>query len=226
MAKKISDYLIKKDLSLVAVENCKILLEKEDFKNGLAAEVDDTIETFGVFVITSEDGKDKFVANFPVVLTLNSYERETAGEYIVLSYKKNDIIIDRMGFFKGPKPAIRFLDLLTTGKFDTLDGEGLVKLFMDNLNLNGIGSGVQSEIIEAMVSEMVRWKKDPSVSYRMKYGKVPSDDYQLMNIKEVARTTSVFSAISFEDVKKAVQAAVLITRTKQKQSYSPIEDVI
>ena len=226
MAKKISDYIIKKNLSLIAVDNCKIVLNKEDFVTKLAVEVDDTIETFGVFIITSEDGKVKFQAKFPVILTLNSYDREVVNDTVVLSYKKGEIIIDQMGYFKGPKPAIKFLDLLTTGKFDNLSGEDLVNLFINNLALNGISSGVQNEIIEVMVSEMVRWKQDPSVAYRLKYGKVSADDFELMNIKDIARTTSVFSAISFEDVKKAVQSAVYISRTGQKQTYSPIENAI
>jgi hypothetical protein len=226
MAKKISDYIIKKDLSLVAVDDCKIILDKEDFATKLAVEVDDTIETFGVFIITSADGKSRFKSKFPIVLALNSYDRETTSTSVILSYKKGEIIIDQMGFFKGPKPAIRFLDLLTTGKFDTLNGEDLVNLFINNLNLNGIGSGVQNEIIEVMVSEMVRWKQDPGIAYRLKYGKVAEDDFELMNIKDIARTASVFSAVSFEDVKKAVQSAVLISRTGQKQTYSPIESAI
>ena len=219
----ISKYLEKRGDALVALQPIRVVLAKTDFETNLATEVDDTIHTYGVFNIESLDGKDKFDVKFPLIISLNVIERESTNGNIYLIYQPNEILISRMGYFKGPKQAIAFLDLLIAGKFDTLSPEELVAAFNDNMKLNGASSGIQSEIVEAMVSELIRWSKDQSVPFRLKTGKVPDTERVFLTIKETARSSSVFSALAFEDVKKAVQSAVLMTRTKQKQRYSPIE---
>lgn len=166
----INNYLDKRDMQLIAIKPLRIILTKEDFANGIANEVDENIETFGVFNIESLDGKDSFKCNFPIIITLNVLEREEENGLIYLNYQPNDIVIEKMGFFKGPKQANGFLDLLNSGKFVGLTQEEIVAAFNTNMRMNGANPGVQSELVETMVSELVRWKKDPSVPFRLKNG--------------------------------------------------------
>ena len=224
----IDSFLVKKGDSLVALAPIDILIPKRNFDVNLASEVDETIQTFGTFAIRSGDGKRNFNVKFPLKLSLNVFDRTSDTENIILHYKANDIVIDRMTYFKGPKPANAFLDLFTSGKFVGLTQEELVKLLNDNVRLNGASTGMNSELAEVMISELVRYKKDPSIPYRMVSNKVPEtpENAIFMPIKEVARTSSVFAALAFEDVKKAVQASVFMTRTDQEQVVSPIEKAV
>lgn len=219
----IEKYLVKRNNTLVAIAPLKIILNKSDFKNNIAMDVNDTVETFGIFQITSMDGKESFDVSFPIIINLNINEREETTDHVILSYKENDIIIERMVYIDGPKQANRFLDLLIGGKFLNKGQEELVTMFTDNMRLNGANVGVQSELIEAMISELFRWEKDNSVPFRMKTGKVAESDYTFLSIKDVARSSSVFNTLSFEDVKKSLQSSILMTRNGTKQRISPIE---
>ena len=161
----IEKYLVKRNNTLVAIAPLKIILNKSDFKNNIAMDVNDTVETFGIFQITSMDGKESFDVSFPIIINLNINEREETTDHVILSYKENDIIIERMVYIDGPKQANRFLDLLIGGKFLNKGQEELVTMFTDNMRLNGANVGVQSELIEAMISELFRWEKDNSVPF-------------------------------------------------------------
>ena len=95
--------------------------------------------------------------------------------------------------------------------------------------MHGIKFKVQSVLIEAMASEMIRYKKNEAIPFRMVMHLKNVDmknDYFIMPIKDIARTTSVFNALSFEDIKKSMQASVLMTRSGQAQRQSPVETVL
>ena len=222
----IDSFLAKKGDSLVALAPIEILIPKRNFDVNIASEVDETIQTFGSFLIMA--GKKKFKVKFPLKLALNVFERTSDSEFVILAYKANDIVIDKMTYFKGPKPANVFLDLFTSGKFVDMTQEELVKLLNDNVRLNGASTGMNSELAEVMISELVRYKKDPSIPYRMVSNKVEEtpENAIFMPIKDVARVSSVFAALAFEDIKKAVQASVFMTRTDQTQVVSPIEKAV
>jgi hypothetical protein len=55
---------------------------------------------------------------------------------------------------------------------------------------------------------------------------VSPTDYTLINIKDIGRNRSVFGALSFEDVKKSLQAGVYLSRTKSMDNVSPVDDLI
>lgn len=223
----INDYLDKtNEHSLVALKDIEVIIKRSDFEMGIATIVNDTVESYGIFDLRSPDGKDNFQCRFPLIVALNMIDvyKDDNGDTI-LKYKKSDIIVTSMTYFKGPKPANAFLNLFLTAKFKLTPSE-LVKVFNTNITSNGASTGVGSEVVELMVAELTRWSKDVSVPYRMKSGKVPKDELEILPIKEVARVTSVFSALSFEDVKKSVQASVLITRTGQEQTISPVEQAV
>lgn len=225
MANK-KDYMEKRGDTLVALKPCKIILNKADFDNDISKEVNDKIQTFGIFNIHSLDDKDKFKCRFPIIIDLNVNNKEVVDGKVILYYEANDIIIESMTFNNGAKQANRFLDLLITAKFEGITQEDMLQIFLDNMSLNGANIGVQSEVAEVMISELVRWKKDNTIPFRLKIGKVPDDEFEFMSIKDVARVSSVFNTLAFEDVKKALQSSVLMTKQNRPQRYSPVEKVI
>ena len=78
------------------------------------------------------------------------------------------------------------------------------------------------------MSELVRWDKDETKPLRLalKDKSVSKRDFKLISIKEVTRVTSVFNAISFEDINKSLQSAVIMSRGEKDQIVSPVEKIL
>jgi hypothetical protein len=87
---------------------------------------------------------------------------------------------------------------------------------------------VQSALIEGMIGELCRYSEDDTKPFRLalKDKNVTRDQFIMVNIKDVARLSSVFSAISFEDIKKSLESSVLMTRNNSEQAISPVETVL
>lgn len=225
---KVAKYLQKKGESLIVLKPIKVYIPKANFESDLSRIEDTYIITFGVFNFTSLDGKEKFNVKLPLRIRISFYKMESEGDFLVFTYDTNDVMIEKMVFIDNVNEASSFLNLFNSAKVKANTPEDLVGIFFDNMDLNKISTRVPSELVEAMISELVRWDKDSSVPFRMQYGKtgIKPGDFTPINIKDIPRVTSVFSAISFEDVKKALQAGVYMTRTNQKQSIGPIETVL
>lgn len=225
---KISDYIDKVGKQAVAIKPLNILIPKQNIDSGVATMIDDKIHTFGIFEFESTDGKDRFACNYPLELILNIFDMDKDEDYFILKYDTDDVIIESMGFIPNAKRANGFMNFLTQGKIVASSKEDLVDIFRNNMTMNGVSMNVASEIVEAMISEMIRYKKDLAMPFRLveEQPGVQPDDFSLINIKDIARLSSVFGAISFEDVKKALQAGVYITRTGQEQFVPPTESVL
>jgi len=225
---KVNSYLQKKDNSLIVLKPIKLYIPKLNFESNLASIEDSNIIAFGIFSFESMDGKDKFDCRFPLRIKLNFFKMESEGDNYIFYYEKDDVIIEQMVFVDNVKEANAFMNLLNGAKISVSSPQELIDAFYGNMNLNKVRIKVPSELIEAMISEMVRWDKDIAIPFSTKVGTpgVKDSDFVLINIKDIPRVTSVFSAISFEDVKKALQASVFMTRTNQLQSIGPIETVL
>lgn len=218
----ISNHLVKKDRSLVALTDIEIIIDRQNFATNISREIDDTIVTFGVFELKA--GKKTFTSTFPMEIALNVIEREITSTNLILKYTKGNVIINDMGYFPNVKNANTFVDLLITGKFNTLPPESLVDLLVQNLKLNSTRAGVPVELIEAMISELYRDSENASIPFRLVKRK--NATHEILSVKDIARSGSVFGAISFEDVKKAIQSAVTITNSGQEQIESPVERIL
>ena len=220
------------DNKIIAKQRIDILIDKELFESEIAYESDSNIVTLGIFkfrVYESETNTKLYNCILPINMKLNVNKRSSDDQYIILSYDKNDIIVDNTVFFKNVQDANKFLNWLTGAKLDLDNFEDLVKILKDNTSMHGIKFKVQSVLIEAMASEMIRYKKNEAIPFRMVMHLKNVDkknDYFIMPIKDIARTTSVFNALSFEDIKKSMQASVLMTRSGQAQRQSPVETVL
>lgn len=218
---------------LVAKQDLSVVISKEMFTDGLAEIIDSGIKTFGFFdfrVYTNSDQTkwDTYKVSVPVDLIIASTDRREVGDDVLIDYSKGMVIIEKLTFIKNVDNVMSFFNFLTGGKIMASSQDELVRLFKENSGLNGVSLNAQSSLIEAMVSEMTRFAGNPSIPFRLAYGKkgVGPKDFVFVNIKNIARLSSVFSAISFEDINKAIQSAVEITRTDTEQTLSPVEDVL
>jgi hypothetical protein len=205
------------------------------FEDGLSEIKDDKLITIGFIEFRIwKNEKDFYVKKleFPMDIVLNAPDIYKEGEYYFIDFQPNDIIIEKTMFVTsatiGAKSANGFLNLLTTAKINPEKPEDLIQIFKNATSLNGLKLKVQSSLLEAMISELTRYVDDDTIPFRiaLRSNKVGMKDFKMVNIKDVARLSSVFSAISFEDIKKSLESSVLMTRNNSEQAISPVESVL
>ena len=224
------DFIEEKDDQVICKKKLSILIDQEMFEDEIAEIIDDKISTMGIFKILV--GTKKYNLTLPITILINAKDIYKEESYYRIDYEPNDVLIDKALFFLsatiGAKNANNFLNILTTAKLNPLKPEDLVGIFETNTSMNGINVNVQRVLIEAMVAELCRYKADLTIPYRIasKSSKVTNKDFIMVNIKEISRLSSVFNAISFEDIKKSLEASVLMTRENTDQNISPVEKVL
>jgi hypothetical protein len=104
----------------------------------------------------------------------------------------------------------------------------LVDLFVQGSRINGAKTGVTRGLMEAIVSEMARWRKDATVPLRIPLaaGRAAEGDFVFAKLRELPRINSVFTGIGFEDINLSVQAAVKKTMSGENQVESPMEELV
>ncbi|WP_368880309.1 hypothetical protein [Proteus mirabilis] len=213
-----------KDNSLVAKKPIKIVIPKKNFEQGLSEITDSNIRTLGIFTASDIEDKNEFEFNYPLPILINMYDIDVKDDSIHILYEKNDIIIENMVSVVSVDDAIKFMNFFTQGKISG-DPEVILKMFRDNMIITGVGQEVPPELEEAMLSEMIRYSENHNIPFRLAKDAKP-DQFDMINIKDISRVTSIFSAISFEDVKKSLLASVLMTRKKYDQSPVPTAVVL
>ena len=229
------DFYKQENDQIVALKKLQVVTYQDMFDDGLAEIVDDKLVTFGfiTFRVPKGNSYEEYKLELPLEITINAaniYKEESA---YFIDFEVNDVIIDQTTYLVsapiGSKNANDFLTLLIGGKIVPDRLEDLVEMFKENTILNQTTLRVQSALIEAMVSELARYKDNEMVPFRIatKNPKVNLEkDFVMVNIKDVARLSSVFNAISFEDTKKSLESAVLMTKRNDSQSISPVEAVL
>lgn len=229
----IENYMVQgSDNTLKAKTKLAIRIPKANFEGGLSEEVDSTIVTYGFFTIEVLDAKgnvsERFSCSFPNMITLNVFEREDTSDDIVLYYDKDATIISQTTYIPGIQAVTTFMNILIRGGIKVSSPDELINAFISNMLMNGVKPKVPYAILEIMIGEMFRWKEDDTIPLRvaMKDPKVKFEDGFVVNIKEIARLSSVFGAVAFEDINKSVESSIAMTRGKVEQTYSPLESVL
>lgn len=224
----INDIIEQKEASLVAKKDMAVLVPKELFEDSIAVVEETTVRTLGFINFVDKDAKIMYPLNIPVSISLNAYNSEETSKGKLILYEKGDIIIESLTYIKRVGDVNQFMKYLVGSKINVSNPEDLVKLFMMSASMNGVKLAALPSVIEAIVAELVRWDKDETKSLRLalKDKKVKKTDFKTVSIKEICRLTSVFNAVSFEDIKKSLQSAVVMSRSDSEQIISPVEKVI
>ena len=161
--------------------------------------------------------------------TSATVEADEDGDKVrVFSSGAGDILIDDVNVVQSSDNVSGLFRVLAAARITGVSYEDLASLFIDGAKLNGAGTGVTRSVLEAAISEMARWTKDPSVPLRIPLaaGKAKQDDFRFVKLKDLPRLNSVFTGIGFEDIQLAVQSGVRKTMSGEKQRPSPMEDLI
>lgn len=224
------DFIEQKNNQIICKKKLRIVIDQSMFDDGMAEIIDDKVATIGILLF--EVDNKQYRLSLPITIMINAENIYKADDNFYIDFEPNDIIIEKTLFVVsatlGAKNANSFLTMLTTAKITTDKPEKLSDIFRSNTSMNGLTLRVQSALVETMISELTRYSKDVSIPYRIALNnpKVQVGEFKMVNIKEISRLSSVFNAISFEDIKKSIEASVLMTRNKKDQNISPVEAVL
>ena len=158
-----------------------------------------------------------------------STETDDDGDTVhVFTSRAGDILVDNVNIVQSSDNVSSLFRVLAGARITGVSYVDLASLFIDGAKLNGAGTGVTRSVLEAAISEMARWTKDPSIPLRIPLaaGKATENDFRFVKLKDLPRLNSVFTGIGFEDIQLAVQSAVRKTMSGEKQRSSPMEDLI
>ena len=236
-----------KDEQLVFTGNyCEVYIPRFYFENGIAQQLGSKVETMGLFnfkVFSDEKKKDNTMTHTfefpsPILMAPSSISFQTLkvvddvdeDAFAILKFYKNDVFISNLCVTQSSDNCEKFLKLLNGGKLpNTILYNKLLSVWFSNLDINKVNLSVPAAVMELIISEVYRDKKDLSRPFRFKAGgpgKVSMYDYKTANLKDISNFNSTFTAVTFEDIDFALTSSVTKTRTKGKEVESPIEKTI
>lgn len=155
-------------------------------------------------------------------------ENEDGDKVRVFSSRAGDVLVDDVNVVQSSDNVSGLFRILVGARITGVSYPDLGALFIDGARLNGAGTGVTRSVLEAVISEMARWKKDNSIPLRIPLaaGKATEGDFVLVKLKDIPRLNSVFTGIGFEDIQLAVQSGVRKTAMGETQRISPMEELV
>jgi flagellar basal body rod protein FlgC len=236
------DFLKKvKSTIVVNTHRLNIYVPAQFFDSGMANWLGDKCMTTGMFFLEafgSETAKGKlYKINIPVSMILNFTSKTDVtrqispkvpeAKYYRLGLERGDVLIENLNHIQEIESTISFMDFFNSGKVDkSTPYTELHNIFKESAKMNDVNLGVPSSMVEVMISEMMRDITDTDIPYRQTFGTAKDKGYQPFSVKDVAKSSSVFSALAFEDINASMQIAVKKTIEGKKQFESPIEKAI
>lgn len=239
---KASEIFIKKDDQLIVsskVQQVDFLLPQSYFNSEIAYFMADQIFCLGIFPIRYKvmDKWHYSQLSLPLVVKLNIYSDLVStkfkldGEvqdFKVCSIPSGSVAIDSTVHIQSLDNVKMFMDIFNTAKINSsISYTDITPTYKEAFSKNGIGLGVPSVLLEALISEMCRTKKDENTPFRHVAGKTGDvKDYQFIGLKRIAETSSVLAAISFENMNKSIRTSIKQTREGVEQRKSPLEKML
>jgi len=222
----------------VACPNLRVYIPNSYFEEEIAEYVGSNIETIGVFYMSVHQ-KDtdpltkaslhslKIPSNITIFSDKKEKLRLKLGDveeiYTVLYFYENDIFLATDNIIQSPKNTLNFINLLHYGKLpQNIEYSEIINIYRENLELNSVNLKVPSVLLEAIISELCRSKKDRNLPYRLDR----SMGFTYAPIKMLPHLNSTFASISFEDPNKGIALSIKRTRDNKEQTLSSIEKVI
>lgn len=146
----------------------------------------------------------------------------------VLTYLKNIEVMDS-NIIKDSDNCLTFLQMVMRGNIpNTLSYPEVITIWRENMLINSVHFGVQSDTLEMILSQSYRWKKDPSIPFAKVYGTsgVSPYDYIAVSARDICKYTATFTAMTYEDFDAMVTSSVNRDLKNLTDAVSPFEEVI
>lgn len=226
------------DSIVTAWHRVDVLIPESYFSDPpLAEDLIGTVEVLGFFDVRAfekEDSKPrKFGVRLPakVRIRYTSSSTETGADeehFRVFTSMEGEVLVDDVKLVQSSDNVSALFRILSSARITNVSYTDLANLFIEGAKLNGAGTGVTRSVLEAIVSELARYKKDPSTPLRIPLvaGKATEEDFRLVRLLDIPRLNSVFTGIGFQDIGLSVQSGVLKTMSGEEQHLSPMEELI
>lgn len=215
------------------------------FENSLAENYGSAINVFGVFNVRTFNAKNTpgklETLNVPTFITIYPSDNETKELQLVDGENGDLISYNVAKFYKGNKIMSNsvpqdsnnvevFLNLLCRGKLpNTIPYSQVLSIWQKNLMLNNVKLGVTSTVLEIVITEVYRNKKNPQETFAKYIGKNPDASefsYKTANMREICSRNSTFAGLTFEDMDSMLTTSLNINKYKKSETESPIEKII
>ena len=194
----------------------------------------ESIAFFDVRAFETESSKPRtFAVRLPARMRLHytsaSTETDSEGDPMrVFSIGVDEVAVDDVNVVQSSDSVSAIFRIMAGARITGVSYTDMAGLFINGARLNGVKPGVTRFMMEALTSEMARWKDDLTVPLRvaMAAGKATENDAVFVKLKDLPRLNSVFTGIGFENIQLAVQSGVRKTASGEPQRESPMERLI
>lgn len=219
----------------------EIYLPKWLSENDLIKDDGQTAQALGIFIFKHAKNEDMtgaklYQLKLPIKITFKYAEKFNKNislkglpgdNYIVYKLYPGDIMNISNSHVQDILDVYSFLTMVTGGRIpDTVGYSQRFKLMIDNLELNGTDLKLPYNLIEILISELTRNKKDLAIPFRIEAAAGKEFGYEQISVKELAMNNSTFSALTFEDLNHAILNSVNKTITNSPERPTPVETVV
>ena len=217
---------------------CKMYIPDYFFKDGIAADLGNRIESMGIFVF-SVDG-ELYDLCMPIKFQFEYRESEKVTkkltpdmpeiEFMVFTLKRGDAFIYDTNHKQNVDDIkADFIDkLIEKAKMPpTVKYEDMLQTMLNALvATNYINLGVSGIAYEFILSTLCRSRKSMNTPFRQAYDGKNSYGYRMSRITKIPELESTFTGITGEDINHQLVSGVLKSRNKVEEKESPIEKMI
>jgi hypothetical protein len=150
-----------------------------------------------------------------------------ASDYVLLKFKKGDEVVSDINVPKNIENVELFFKMLVmTAKIPTtIRYDKLWELFFESGKLNGLSYGLNVQLFGIIIAAVCRDPNDISRRFCDTDMK-DMNNYTFINIRDVPKYISPYTAITSENWDEAIRAAALLKDKAEKSPESPIEKII
>lgn len=212
-----------------------------DPSNKFAQDFIDRISILGIFNVgVFDNGKLKEIKTFnlPTFIEINVYQKEerevvlTDGQPVkclVCKYYKDNAICNS-SIIEDSDNVSAYLNMIISGSLPkTIPYNKSLEIWRKCLELNNVGFGVSSTILELILSVVYRDKDNAEQKFCKKYGSdlsVSDFDYGLASIRQICQYASTFTALTYEDIDTMITTSINRQREGKEEAETPIEKII
>ena len=218
-----------------------IYLPKEYFDSEIASYLGNKVNTTGIFQFkVFKDKEDKkgrmyqmslpesiiFEFNDSVEEMLTMGKNKDPEKYIIFSLKKGNLFMETTQLTQFFANTENLVKMHHNGKLpDILAYHEILNMYIDSMRNNSSSLRMPLALIEMIISGLARDKNNLDVPFRkvIGAGKAGENDYLQMSIKNLAMTNSTFTAITSEDINKAIINSVNKSEYDGVERETPIE---
>lgn len=152
-------------------------------------------------------------------------ENTDKGDYRLLKYKNGDKVIVSTKIAQDITNVEVFYNMFIGGMLpNTIPYQDIWKYVLENGYINGLDTGITTQLLGVAYSELCRDPKDPYTPFRLTDMKDPTA-YRFMKIQKVPKYISPYASITSENWGEAIVHGITDTQEKRIKS-TPMEKIM